>query len=66
MVKFKRRYHLCNLSAILKDNPLGVIKDQLMQATRPIDQANLFNACFLSVFAPPDHGSTLNYLNQLN
>ena len=44
----------------------GVIKDQLMQATRPIDQANLFNACFLSVFAPPDHGSTLNYLNQLN
>ena len=37
-----------------------------MQATRPIDQANLLNACFHSVFAPPDHGSTLNYLHQLN
>ena len=37
-----------------------------MQATRPIDQGNLLNACFHSVFAPPDHGSTLNYLHQLN
>ena len=31
-----------------------------MQATRPIDQTNLLNAFFYSVFAPPDHGSTSN------
>ena len=52
MVKFKRGNHLCNLSAVLKDNIIlvnfdyimesskitGVIKDQSMQATiRPPD-----------------------------
>lgn len=82
MVKFKKRNHLCNLGAVLKDNPRkfwsyykaitksskipGVIKHESMQATRPVDQANLFNAFFHSVFAPPDHGSTSNCLHRLN
>ena len=35
----------------------GVIKHESVQATRPIDQANLFNVFFHSVFAPPDSSS---------
>ena len=81
-VKFKKRNHLCNLGAVLNENPRkfwsyykaiaksskipGVIKHELMQATRPVDQANLFNTFFHSGFAPTDHGSTFNCLQRLN
>ncbi|RMX42336.1 hypothetical protein pdam_00014642 [Pocillopora damicornis] len=59
MVKFKERSYLSKLGYSLKDNPCkfwsyykaitkttkipGVMKNESVQATRPIDQANLFN-----------------------
>ena len=44
----------------------GVIKHESVQATRPIDQANLFNVFFHSVFAPPDSRSTAVCLPRLD
>ena len=44
----------------------GVIKHESVQATRPIDQANLFNVFFHSVFTPPDSSSAALYLPKLN
>ena len=38
-----------------------VIKRESVQATRPIDQANLFNIFFHSVFAPPDSSGAAIY-----
>ena len=77
-VKFKKRSHLSKRTFSLGDNPrkfwsyyktitkitriLGVIKHESVQATRPIDQANLFNVFFHSVFAPPDSSSADVYL----
>ena len=62
MVKFKERSYLSKLGYSLKDNPCkfwsyykaitkttkipGVLKNESVQATRPIDQANLFNVFF--------------------
>ena len=82
MVKFKKRSHLSKLSCSLGDNPRKfwsyyktitkttriprVIKHESVQATRPIDQANLFNIFFPSVFAPPDSSSAAIYLPRLN
>ena len=39
----------------------GVIKHESVQATRPIEQANLFIVFFHSVFAPPDLNSAQAY-----
>ena len=82
MVKFKKRSHLFKLSCSLGENPRKfwsyyktitkttriprVIKHESVQATRPIDQANLFNMFFHSVFAPPDSSSAAIYLPRLN
>ena len=44
----------------------GVIKHESVQATRPIDQANLFNVFFRSVFAPSDSSSADVCLPRLN
>ena len=82
MVKFRKRSHLSKLSCSLGDNPHKcwlyyktitkttriprVIKHESVQATRPIDQANLFNMFFHSVFAPPDSSSAAIYLPRLN
>ena len=68
MVKFKKCSHLSKLSCSLGDNPRkfwshyitmtkatrisGVIKHKSVQATRPIDQANLFNMFFSLSFCP--------------
>ena len=65
MVKFKKRSHFSKLSYSLRDNPRkfwsyyktiikttripGVINHESVQATKPIDQANLFNVMFHSV-----------------
>ena len=82
MVKFRKRSHLSKLSCSLGDNPHKcwlyyktitkttriprVIKHESVQATRPIDQANLFNMFFHSVFAPPDSSRDAIYLPRLN
>ena len=82
MVKFKKRSHLFKLSCSLGENPRKfwsyyktitkttriprVIKHESVQDTRPIDQANLFNMFFHSVFAPPDSSSAAIYLPRLN
>ena len=86
MVKFKERSYLSKLGYSLKDNPCkfwsyykaitkttkipGVMKNESVQATRPIDQANLFNVFFthflpyltLEALLPvyPDSTITLN------
>lgn len=44
----------------------GVIKHESVQATRPIDQACLFNLFFHSVFVPPDSSSAAVCLPRLN
>ena len=70
MVKFKKRGYLSKLGCSLRDNPRkfwsyykaitkttkipGVMKHESLQATRTINQANLFNVFFHSVFTPPD------------
>ena len=72
--KFKKRSYLSKLGCSLRDNPRkfwsyhkaittttkipGVMKHESVQATRPIDQANLFNMFFHSVIASPDSRST--------
>ena len=82
MVEFKKRGHLTKLSSSLRDNPrkfwsyykaitkttriLGVIKHESVEATRPIDQANLFNVFFHLVFATPDSSSAAVCLPRLN
>ncbi|KAK2551658.1 hypothetical protein P5673_027439, partial [Acropora cervicornis] len=82
IVEFKKRSHLFKLSCSLGENPHKfwsyyktitkttriprVIKHEWVQATRPIDQANLFNMFFHSVFAPPDPSSAAIYLPRLN
>ena len=43
-----------------------MIKHESVQATSPIDQANLFNVSFHSVFAPPDSSSAAVCLLRLN
>ena len=43
-----------------------VMKHESVQATRPIDQANLFEMFFHSVFAPPDSRSTATCLTKLD
>ena len=42
------------------------MKHESVQATRPIDQANLFEMFFHSVFAPPDSRSTATCLTKLD
>ena len=42
------------------------MKHESVQATRPIDQANLFEMFFHSVFAPPDSRSTATCLPRLD
>ena len=82
MVKFKKRSHFSKLSYSLRDNPRkfwsyyktivkttripGVIKHESVQATRPIDRANLFNVFFHSVVSPPDSSSAAVYPPRLN
>ena len=81
MVKFKKRGHLSKLGCSLGDNRHKfwsyyktitkttriprLIKHESVQATRPIDQAKLFNMSFHSVSAPPDSSSATIYLPQI-
>ena len=80
--QLKKRSHLSKLSCSFGYNPRkfwlyyktitkttripGVIKHESVQATRPIDQANLFNMFFHSVFAPTASSSAAVYLPRLN